>query len=228
MCSVVGCGRKLVARGLCGKHYQQGAKAGTLPPKTPQRTRCEVDGCDRPGPFRLGWCYMHRWRVRANGTTELRTIDERFDSWWVLDQTTGCHIWQGARHKFGYGRFRIDQKTEVRAHVFAFRRKYGPVPKGLVLDHFACDNPPCCNPDHVRPVTPRENSLRGKSPLLLHAHEERCRRGHLWSENSYWRPDGHGRMCKRCLSDRAKARAQRKAAASQDQPSMVGRPAASH
>lgn len=36
ICSVMGCGRVILARNLCGKHYQQHKTSGTLPP--PGRT----------------------------------------------------------------------------------------------------------------------------------------------------------------------------------------------
>jgi hypothetical protein len=35
----------------------------------------------------------------------------------------------------------------------------GPVPEGLELDHL-CENPPCCNPAHLEPVTHAENNRR--------------------------------------------------------------------
>lgn len=58
-------------------------------------------------------------------------------------------------------------------HVVAYEYLVGPIPEGLTLDH-ACDNPPCCNPDHLRPMTIRDNILRGAGPAALNARKERC------------------------------------------------------
>lgn len=77
---------------------------------------------------------------------------------WIVAEN-GCHIWQGARTG-GYGAVRVNGRM-LRAHRARYEREVGPIPEGLVLDHFACDNRLCCNPAHVRPVTVRENVLRG-------------------------------------------------------------------
>lgn len=36
----------------------------------------------------------------------------------------------------------------------------GPIPEGLTIDHL-CRNTMCVNPDHLEPVTHRENLMRG-------------------------------------------------------------------
>ncbi len=46
----------------------------------------------------------------------------------------------------------------TRAHRLAWRIAYGKwPPSGLVLRH-SCDNPPCCNPDHLLLGTVKDNS----------------------------------------------------------------------
>jgi hypothetical protein len=39
----------------------------------------------------------------------------------------------------------------------------GPIPEGLYLDHI-CHNPPCVNPDHLRPVTQKQNMENHSGP----------------------------------------------------------------
>lgn len=69
-CSADGCdSSKVLARGMCGKHYQRWKKANprqTKPRSTNPNPTCAVDGCDRPTHAR-GWCEMHYDRWRADG-----------------------------------------------------------------------------------------------------------------------------------------------------------------
>lgn len=87
------------------------------------------------------------------------------------------------------------------------------MPQGLVLDHFFCDNRLCCNPAHVRPVTERENILRGKSPAAEHASRTHCPNGHpLAGDNlEAWALKQGDRRCKTCrrVIDREKQRMRR-------------------
>jgi hypothetical protein len=48
----------------------------------------------------------------------------------------------------------------------------------MELDHFACENRACCNPAHVRPVTHRENVLRGRSFAVENKAKTHCKNGH--------------------------------------------------
>jgi hypothetical protein len=70
-----------------------------------------------------------------------------------------CWPFTGAwRSRFGYGRIReggADSRC-LQAHVAMYELTIGPVPEGMWLLH-RCDNPPCCNPGHVRPGTAAEN-----------------------------------------------------------------------
>jgi len=59
----------------------------------------------------------------------------------------GCHEWAGFREKNGYGRTRY-QGQNMLAHRFAWTVHHGPIPAGKLVCH-KCDNPPCCNPDHL-------------------------------------------------------------------------------
>jgi len=71
-CSVAGCGRKALARDLCGGHYQRWRNTGDpnveLPlgatPFKPPRL-CAVGGCNRPGHGH--YCDAHTRRLRRHG-----------------------------------------------------------------------------------------------------------------------------------------------------------------
>lgn len=79
------------------------------------------------------------------------------------------------------------------AHIVLYEYFVGPVPEGLELDHL-CQNPPCCNPWHLEPVTHQVNVSRGNSPGAEAGRTGKCRRGH---SNWYQKKNG-ARQCRDC------------------------------
>ena len=77
----------------------------------------------------------------------------------VVDNTTGCWNWQRGFGDKGYGSLGHNGKVTY-PHIVNYVNKFGPVPKGLELDHL-CRNRRCCNPDHVEAVTRAVNVQRG-------------------------------------------------------------------
>ena len=60
-----------------------------------------------------------------------------------------CWPWKLAPLRHGYGTFTTKQPREYfRPSRFAWTTKNGPIPEGLNVLH-SCDNPPCCNPNHL-------------------------------------------------------------------------------
>ena len=91
-------------------------------------------------------------------------------------QENGCWEWLGTVSPPGYGHVRIEGKS-VCAHRFVYEQRFGRIPEGLTLDHL-CRNRLCVRPEHLEPVTLRENILRGNSIVAQLARQTHCKRGH--------------------------------------------------
>lgn len=88
-------------------------------------------------------------------------VEARF--WAKVDRSAGpdrCWPWTGRRALDNYGRYTAGGRggQEWLAHRFALQYSLG---RPLLSTEFAlhsCDNPPCCNPFHLRPGTKAENT----------------------------------------------------------------------
>ncbi|WP_327585025.1 HNH endonuclease [Nonomuraea sp. NBC_00507] len=120
-----------------------------------------------------------------------------------------CWEWRAASNdpKYGglpYGRFYFEGKFWV-AHRWLYEQAVGVVPGNLVLDHFKvpsgdCIGARCVNPNHLEPVTNRENILRGSGRGAQNAKKTHCAKGH-----KYDRTDKRGfRICTKCAREYAK------------------------
>lgn len=154
ICSVMDCDRQVIAKGMCLKHYQQERKKN-------DKKVCKSLGCNSPVLAR-GLCSAHYQRLWKHGHTDILTMHGSSVISRIMDKVTidgnGCWIFQGSLVA-GYGRIGLNGTTKG-AHVVTYEDKYGPVPEGLELDHFYCNNKQCCNPDHVEPVAHTENMRR--------------------------------------------------------------------
>lgn len=114
------------------------------------------------------------------------------------EPNSGCWIWVGHRNSTGYGACLRDRK-KVPAHRVIYERYRGPIPAELEADH-KCRNRPCVNPDHIEPVTRRENVRRGVSPASRHMAQTHCSRGHEFNAtDTYYRGGPKpNRVCKWC------------------------------
>lgn len=170
---------------------------------------CSVPECSKPTEAR-GLCPLHYRRLWAYGTTELTTPNQETRFWAKVDKSGGadaCWPWLAAKDMGGYGLFRISKPVRryPKAHRVAYEWCVGPIPQGMTLDHL-CRNRACVNPAHLEPVSQRENTWRGTSPVALNAQKLFCKRGHpLAGRNLVVSKDG-SRHCGACSNMHARAR----------------------
>lgn len=117
----------------------------------------------------------------------------------------GCWLWTGYLFRSGYGQIWISGGGDKKrlAHRISYETFIGPVPTNLELDHL-CRVRRCVNPDHLEPVTHRENVLRGSSPVALQVMQTHCIRGHLLTGDNLLSSQTK-RCCVTCRRNHAKA-----------------------
>ena len=138
-------------------------------------------------------------------TVSRKTPSERLHAR-LVEQPNGCLEWTGAKGHKGYGQ--IWSGKQIRTHRLAWELANGPIPDGIhVLNH--CDNPPCCNPEHLFLGTNADNvadkitkGRQGAHPCSLKTH---CPQGHEYDDaNTYVRPKDGSRQCRVCERDQLK------------------------
>lgn len=172
------------------------------------RQNCAVTGCSREAIAR-GWCKSHWQKWKRNGdplvtkiaTAEMHDLSRLLRS---VRKEESCWTWTGASTTGGYGQLKV-RSQRLLAHRFSYVIHHGAIPEGMEIDH-TCSNPKCVNPDHLEPVTAKENTQRtidrGRNPKVEQTH---CVNGHAFdAENTYVKPNGR-RACKSCARARTKA-----------------------
>ncbi len=122
----------------------------------------------------------------------------------------GCIEWRGSLDSKGYGRFKRDGRQYF-AHRVALALAGVDLGENDV-DHL-CRNRRCVNPDHLEPVSTKENTARGNGATAAAIRARRdgeCVNGHVIAEVGEHR-QGDGFTCAECGRDRVRRYKARKA-----------------
>jgi hypothetical protein len=84
-----------------------------------------------------------------------RSLADRL--WSKVDKSGDCWIWTGCKTPFGHGRIYVSgANTTDHVHRVVYEMFHGAIPPRMVVMH-RCDNPPCCNPDHLTLGSHKDN-----------------------------------------------------------------------
>jgi hypothetical protein len=82
----------------------------------------------------------------------------------VIDEVTGCWIFQGAKNSSayhaGHGQIRVKKNGKwgkALAHRISYEHHFGPIPKDKVVRH-TCDNGRCVCPQHFELGSVQDNN----------------------------------------------------------------------
>ncbi len=126
------------------------------------------------------------------------TLEQRLIARTTIDPRTGCHTWQGAKDRHGYGKVKHNGRTE-QVHRIAYTVLGPEFDHSLTLDHL-CRNTLCWNTAHLEPVTQRTNNLRGRGMAAINTAKTHCPKGHEYTEANTYRRARGDRECRACRS----------------------------
>lgn len=146
-------------------------------------------------PFQLG-----------NPGRPRRPLRERLFAMTGNPDANGCWPWQGRLYG-GYGHIRLGgaEGGATNAHRAMYELLVGPIPDGLQLDHL-CRNRKCVNPEHLEPVTCKENLRRGDTWQARNAAKTHCPAGHAYDAANTYIDGKGGRCCRACGRDKMRRR----------------------
>lgn len=167
-CTIKGCTKTgPLVRQMCSMHYTRFKRTGSTERKYYKHSPgeiCSHHGCDRAAVSRE-YCVPHAKRAKVGmpldgPLTPPETPEVKFER---LTRWDGdCLIWRGATDGQGYGILTVKGRKQP-VHRWAYENTHGEISKTLDIDHI-CQNTLCCNVQHLRAVTKKENAENRNNP----------------------------------------------------------------
>jgi hypothetical protein len=118
--------------------------------------------------FRVGDRLIHaisrgegkRWAEFEPISRKRKTTDiaNRIAGMTRKNELSGCIEWTGAKDRRGYGLVKDASGIMKRVPRIVYELFVGKIPDGMLIRH-TCDNPCCCNPEHLLVGTAADNSM---------------------------------------------------------------------
>jgi hypothetical protein len=172
-CTLQGCDREQLAKGLCSAHYDQQREGRPFKPirkRRPNATPPVIEWDEVPCP-------------RA-------------------DLAGPCHVYRGKRSVWGYKNVYI-QGVAVKVHRYVWELANGPIPTGLVIDHQcrnrACIN---INHLRVVTLKVNSTENCEGTVWQIQLAKTHCPKGHPYDAENTHRKKSGSRDCRQCDRDR--------------------------
>jgi len=120
----------------------------------------------------------------------------RFNKFITINDSNGCHEWNGYLDDHGYGGFKINN-TNYKAHRVSFHI-HKKLDNTKLVDHI-CRNRKCVNPEHLRLVDFKTNSVENNTGIVaINYQKTHCINGHEFLGNNFKIYSDKSRTCMIC------------------------------
>lgn len=158
-CTIPDCEKPHAAKGYCNMHYTrlqrgQDLHAPQIRVRRYRGQKCKAPGCNSAVAAK-NLCKPHYATFKRHGDFDRRnlpaetTLEDRLKYALPNRQPRQCWEWQRGRNESDYGVVSMTDDSGARlAHRAAYETWVGEIPPNTHVLH-TCDNPPCCNPQHL-------------------------------------------------------------------------------
>ena len=137
----------------------------------------------------------------------------------VIKLPNGCWQWTGHINAWGYGQIGVGSRT-VSPHRLSYELEFGPIPKGVPLDHMChdpkichlgvkCPHRSCVNPSHLEQSTYKKNGSAARAwkktnkigilaAQAVKRNATHCIHGHEFTPENIYSRNGKHRSCRIC------------------------------
>lgn len=140
------------------------------------------------------------------GLEDREELISRLKNKTVIDEMTGCWLWQGSTNGSGYGEIRFGKKPNKKYYIHRISAylflNLDINNSNIQVNHMIdCPNKNCWNFNHIYLGNATQNMqdaiLLGHKPGLFNKLKTHCPRGHEYSEENTYHYKNE-RMCKEC------------------------------